>query len=186
MDFQEKKENKQSQGEKGNQQESEIKKLLKELEEQKIVKEKYLAYAQRCRADFLNYKKEEAERIKNFIDWQKAEWLLELLPLLDDFQQAKKEISKDFKNLPLVEGFLRIEKGLKDFFKKQGIEELDAQVGKRFDPHFQEAVESVEYNEAEEGTITEVVQKGYKFKDKVIRPVRVKVSRKKSNETMKQ
>ncbi len=181
MNPHEKKDSQQGQEKKDNQQESKIQKLLKELEEQKIVKEKYLAYAQRCRADFLNYKKEETERIKNFIYWQKADWLLELLPLLDNFQQAQKEISKDFKNLPLVEGFLRIGKEFKDFFKKQGIEELSAQVGKRFDPHFQEAVESVEDNEAEEGTITEVVQKGYKFKDKIIRPVLVKVSRKKSN-----
>jgi len=149
-------------------------KQIKEIEEER---DKYLAYAQRCKADFLNYKKEEGERIKILIDYQKEGWAIELLSILDQFERARKEITKDKQGTTFIEGFSQIQKYFKNFLKNQGIEEIKTDVGKIFDPNFEEAIEIVEDKEKKDETILEVIQKGYMFDDKVIRPTRVKVSK---------
>ena len=139
-------------------------------------KDKYLAYAQRCRADFLNYKKEEAERFKKMVDYEKEGWALELLSILDQFERARDEISKKKADAELLEGFLQIEKYFEDFLSRQGVAEIETEIGQKFDPNFEEVIETVE-DKAEEGTILEIIQKGYQYKGKVIRPARVRVSK---------
>ena len=156
----------------------EAKKKSEGIEEIKKQRDEYLAYAQRCRADFLNYKKEEAERMKKIVDYEREEWLLELLRILDHFERAKSETAKHFQNTSMFEGFFQIQKSLENFLKQQGLEEIDSQTGKKFNPSFEEVIETEEDKEKEEGTILEVIQKGYKFKGKILRPARVKVSKK--------
>jgi len=149
-------------------------KKIKELEKER---DTYLAYAQRCKADFLNYKQDESNRKKILIDYQKEEWALELLSILDLFERAMEEIPHNRRDASFVEGFSQIQKRFKDFLKKQGINEIKTEKGKIFDPNFEEVIEAVEDEEKEEGTILEIVQKGYKYGDKVIRAARVKVSK---------
>jgi molecular chaperone GrpE len=150
--------------------------LSKKIEEIEKERDEYLAYAQRCKADFLNYKRDEIERLKGLIDYEKEEWALELLNVLDHFERAESETAEQDINSSVVDGFLQIQKYFKDFLEKQGIDEIETRVGKIFDPNLEEVTEAVEDKEKEEGTILEIVQKGYKHKDKVIRPTRVKVS----------
>ncbi|MEA3453078.1 MAG: nucleotide exchange factor GrpE [Patescibacteria group bacterium] len=156
----------------------EIQKLSKKVKEIEKEKEEYLALAQRCKADFLNYKKEEGERIKELIDFEKEGWTLELLSILDYFESAEAGITEEEKNSPILKGFLQIQKYFEDFLKNQGVETLDTQVSTKFDPNFDEVIEVKEDKKKEEGIILEVIQKGYKLDNKLIRPSKVKVSEK--------
>lgn len=154
----------------------EVQELPQKLEEIQKERDKMLAGWQRCRADFLNYKKEEAERFKQFVDYEKEDWLLGLLPILDHFERAKAEVVKSPKDPSIFDGFLQIQKSFEDFLKREGLEEIKTELGKKFDPNFEEVMETEVDKEKEDGTILAILQKGYKFKGKVIRPTRVKVS----------
>jgi len=149
--------------------------LRQKLQECEKTRDEYLAGWQRARADFLNYKKEEAERIKQSLEYARKEFILRILPVLDSFDLAEKEIPKDLRN-NAVEGLLKIKKQFQEFLKSQGVEEIKTK-GRRFDPHFHEAVEQVEAKGEESGLIIEEVKKGYILKGEVIRPAKVKVSK---------
>jgi molecular chaperone GrpE len=151
----------------------EIKKKLEECEKQK---DGYLAGWQRARADFLNYKKEEIERIGEILKYANAELILNILPILDNFEKAEKEIPEDLKNDKNIKGFLQIKIQFQNFLKNQGIEGIKA-VGEKFDPNFHEAVEQVPIEKEESGKIIEEIQKGYKLNGKVIRPAKVRVTK---------
>jgi molecular chaperone GrpE len=152
--------------------------LSKKFKKIQQEKDEYLGLLQRCKADFLNYKMGEGERLKQLIDYEKEEWVLELLSILDYFEKAREEIPKKDKDSLVLEGFLQIQRYFENFLKKQGIEEIEVKKGVKFNPNFEEVIETVEDNKKEDGTILEIIQKGYKYGDKIIRPTRVKVSKK--------
>ena len=147
---------------------------IKEVEKER---DQYLAYAQRCKADFLNYKDKEGKRLRAFIDYEKEDWVLELLSILDQFERAGKEAPKKKQCSTFIEGFFQIKKYFGDFLEKQGIKEVETHIGKTFDPNFEEAIEIIEDKEKKDGTILEIIQKGYRYNKKIIRPTRVKVSK---------
>jgi molecular chaperone GrpE len=149
----------------------------KELEECEKKKQEFFLGWQREKADFINYKKKEGERLMEIMEAMKEELLFKLLPVLDSFSLAEKTIPADEKENENVKGLLLIKKQLKEFLKSEGIEEIPC--AKEFDPRLHEAVGEV-VSETEEGTIAEEVEKGYWLKDRVIRPAKVKVNIKKS------
>lgn len=143
----------------------------KELEELEKKAEEYLQGWKRERADFLNFKNSESERIAKYINITKDELILDFLPILDNIYLAEKELPEDNN---WAKGFLGIKALIIDFLKKQGVEEIDC-LNKKFDPHLQEAIEEVKGKKP--GIIVEVVQRGYMLNNKVIRPARVKVTK---------
>ena len=165
-------------------------KLKNELEVCQKQKEEYLAGWQRERADFINYKKEELEKLERLLRFGKENLIAKILPILDDFELAEKNISNKNENdangsttLTIsteqsrsanLKGFLQIKKKLEEFLKKEGVEELEV-LGKKFDPYVSEAIEEIENKEMESGTVIEVIKKGYKLNEKVIRPAKVKI-----------
>jgi molecular chaperone GrpE len=153
----------------------EIEKLKKKLEEAEKLKEEYLISWQRARADLLNYKREEAERILDLIKKANINLLSKFFPILDNFEMAEKKIPEDLKENENVKGLLLIKTQIKDFLKSQGIEEIEVKIGEKFDPNWQEVVEEVEREGEESGTVVEEVQKGYKIEGKILRPAKVKV-----------
>ncbi len=154
----------------------------KALEKCQKEKEGYLAGWQRARADFLNYKKEEMERISGLVGYSQAEMILRILPILDNFDKAEKETSKVLNEhscpelKDAVQGFLQIKTQIQDFLKSLGIEAIKSK-GEKFDPNFHEAVETIKTKDKESGKIIEEIQKGYKLHNKVIRPAKVKVTK---------
>ncbi len=144
---------------------------LVELEKQK---EEYLNGWKRERADFLNYKKEEMERMTALIKYANEELVLKMLPILDNFLLAEKNIPEELKKDNNIKGLLLINLQLKDFLKAQGIEEIKA-VGEKFNPNFHEVVQETPEEGKESGIITEEVQRGYLMEGKVLRPAKVKV-----------
>ena len=153
-----------------------------DLEKQKA---EYLAGWQRERADFLNYKKEEMERIKGFMVYAGMESVLKILPILDNFDVAEKKLNEELKKDENIKGFLQIKNQILEFLKSQGIEEIKS-VGDspshkasdeqgKFDPKYMEAVEEVEVEGRESGVVIEEIQKGYKINGELLRPAKVKI-----------
>ena len=151
------------------------------LEECEKKKEEYLAGWQRARADFLNYKKQETDKITGLVFFAQAEVILSVLEILDSFDKAKLEIERSAKesdlsdNEQMVQGFLCIEKQIMEILKKYDIEEIKA-IGEKFNPEFAEAVEQIS-TDKEPGIIVEETQKGYRIAGKVLRPAKVKVAK---------
>ncbi|MDP3995991.1 MAG: nucleotide exchange factor GrpE [bacterium] len=145
-----------------------------ELEECKKQKEEYLAGWQRARADLLNYKKEEIERMSEILKSAGQESVLKILPILDSFEAAERAIPESLKEDGNFKGFLMIKIQIQDFLKNQGLEEIKS-VGEIFDPNLHEVVGQVEIKGKESGVIAEEVQKGYKVNGRLLRPVKVKV-----------
>jgi len=150
--------------------------LKKKFEECQKLKDEYLAGWQRTRADLLNYKKEEMERIGELIKYAGTGIILNILPILDNFELVEKKLPENFKKDENVKGLLQIKNQLQDFLKNQGIEEIKC-LGEKFDPNFQEVVEEIEMKGKEPGIIVEEVQKGYTINGKLLRPARVKIAK---------
>jgi molecular chaperone GrpE len=147
-----------------------------QLEECKKQKEEYLNGWKRERADFLNYKKEEIERIEGVIKYANEELILRFLPILDNVYLAEKQLSEDLKDHKWVAGIMNIKTQIMEFLKSQGVEQIKTE-GVKFDPNFQEAVEEVSVEGKESGIVAEEVQKGYLLNGRVIRPAKVKISK---------
>ena len=157
--------------------EEDLKEKLEKCEKQKA---DYLAGWQRARADFLNYKKEEMERISSLIFYAHEEMLLKFLPVLDNFNRAEKEI----KDETSLKGFQQIKEQFQSLLKDYGIEEMKT-IDQKFDPNFHEAVEQVEVKDngsagspqEKSGMIIEEIEKGYLIQGRVLRAAKVKVAK---------
>jgi len=162
--------------------EKEIEELKKQLEECQKLREEYLAGWQRARADFLNYKKEEIERIEEILKYADVGLILKILPILDNFEIAARQTfalqnksSQEKENIDkVIQGFLQIKIQLEEFLKNQGVEKIKS-VGEKFDPNFMEVVETVEAKGKASGIVIEEIQKGYKINGRLLRPAKIKV-----------
>ena len=148
----------------------------RELEECQKQKDEYLTGWQRERADFLNYKKGELERIGEIIKYGDLGLILKILPILDNFEIAEKKLPENLKNDDNVKGILQLKNQILDFLKNQGVEEIKS-LGEKFDPNFMEVVETTEAKDKESGIVVEEIQKGYKINGKVLRPAKVRVTK---------
>ena len=154
-------------------------KLSKIKEELKICKKErgeYLDGWQRAKADFLNLKKRSAEE-KSSVDSRASEgFIIDLLPALDSFEMAFKD-KEAWEAAPEQwrKGIEYIHTQLTSILDNYGVEVVDP-IGKEFNHDEHHSVESVEVkNEDQDGVVVEVVLKGYKTKNSVIRPAHVKV-----------
>lgn len=139
-------------------------------------RDEYLAGWQRARADFLNYKKDEMERIGEFFKYANEELILKILPILDNIYIAENTIPPDLKNNQWIGGILQIKTQMLDFLKNQGVEEIKS-AGKKFDPNFHEVLEESGSKDGESGAVVEEIQKGYILNGKILRPAKVKVAK---------
>jgi molecular chaperone GrpE len=152
------------------------KEVDRQLEECCKIRDEYLAGWQRAKADFLNYQKDERERIKDVLDFAKMAWVFDLLSIYDNLERAVKFVPKDQEITDWALGVIQIKNQFQGFLKEQGIEEIDS-LGKRFDPLYHEAVIQEEKEGPQPETIIEVLEKGYLLNGKVLRPSKVKVSK---------
>jgi molecular chaperone GrpE len=141
--------------------------------------EEYLRLAQRAQADLVNYRRRVDQERDEIRGAAKADAVLGLLPVLDDFERAIAAIPEDHRSLGWVQGILLIERNLRGLVEKAGLERIDAQ-GKPFDPHEHDAVMTQESAEHDEDTVVQVIRPGYRSGGKVVRPAQVAVSRKPS------
>lgn len=146
----------------------------KKLKECQKLKDEYLAGWQRERADFLNYKKEEMNRLQDLLNHFSESMILEILLILDNLERAEKNLPEKLKKDDNVKGLLQIEKQIKNFLKGKGLKQIKS-LGEKFNPEFHEVIETIEAQDKESGIIIEEIKKGYKLHNKVVRPARVKI-----------
>jgi molecular chaperone GrpE len=127
---------------------------------------------QRLQAEFANFKKRTVRDQETFAVRANERLVKDLLPVLDDLGRAL-EAAEAHEEAKLEEGVRLVHRQLADTLAKQGLAEIET--GGEFDPHVHEALLS-QPSDAPEGTVIEVVQKGYRLGDLVLRPARVVVS----------
>lgn len=129
----------------------------------------------RTQADFDNFRRRSRQEKEEFAKYASLKLIEQLLPIVDNFERAM-ESSRESKDLDaLIKGLEMTFRQLDQLFEREGLEPIPA-VGHPFNPELHQAIMQVESDEHDEGIIVEEVQKGYKLKDKVVRPSMVKVS----------
>lgn len=155
---------------KENKKDKKIEELQKEINE---LKNKNI----RVTADMVNTIRRKDEESQRMMKYANESLILELLSVLDNFERAltiNGEISAELSSYQ--EGINMIYSSLKNILDKYEVKEIDA-LDKEFDPSLHQAVMQVEDKEKASNIIVEVMQKGYTYKDKVIRPAMVKVNK---------
>jgi len=141
------------------------KKLNSEIEE---LKNQLL----RLQADFVNYKNRTEREKSNSIILANEGLILKLLPVLDNFNRAFTHVNVEDET---VKGFVMIKEQFESILKTEMVEEIESD-GAVFDPNLHNAVMTESKDGVDSGIVLETFEKGYKIKDKVIRPSMVKVS----------
>jgi len=137
-------------------------------------RDEYLELAQRVQADFDNYRKRAVRDQERLVAHAHERLVRELLPVLDDLERAL-EAAERHEEAQLVEGVKLVEKALRGALAKEGLVEIEAEG--LFDPHVHEAMLTQPANgSAEPGSVLEVVQRGYRLGEMVVRPARVIVA----------
>ena len=147
-----------------------------ELEEQlaalEAERDERLNDLKRVAADFENYRKRVARDQESLVARAHERLVKELLPVLDDLERAL-QAAAEHEEAKLEEGVRLVHRELVEALGKEGLVEIET--NGRFDPHVHEALLS-QPSEADEGSVIDVLQKGYRLGDRVLRPARVVVS----------
>jgi molecular chaperone GrpE len=132
----------------------------------------------RSKADFENFKRRIEKEQTQWFQTAQAVLLFDLLNVVDDFDRAFEEKQKEGYSLELkawIEGFELIRKSLHKLLSKYDVKEIKIEA--EFDPRIHEAVAQVDSPDHKAGQIVDVIQKGYTFKDAVLRPAKVTIAR---------
>ena len=148
----------------------EITKLKNELQEKD---DKLL----RNSAELVNFKRRKEQEISTMLKYANEDFVVELLPVIDNFERAIKLDDNDLSDevSKFLSGFKMIFGNLNSILGKFEIKEIES-LGVEFDPNFHQAVLMEHDENKPSGVVLEVLQKGYIYKDKVIRPAMVKVN----------
>ena len=133
----------------------------------------YLADLQRIAAEYENFRKRAARDQERLVAHAHERLVRELLPVLDDLERTL-EAAARHEEAALVDGVRLVERSLRKALEKEGLAEIATDAG--FDPHVHEALLTKPEDGAEPGSVLEVVQRGYRLGDKVVRPARVIVA----------
>jgi molecular chaperone GrpE len=131
----------------------------------------------RVTADFDNYKKRAARERQEAVSFANENLLVKLLPVMDAFDMALAAPTNDPAAKSLQAGIVMVASQLKSALAEAGLEEIDAN-GKPFDPSLHEAVAQEETAAAPEGEVIRQTRKGYKFRNRLLRPAGVIVAKK--------
>jgi molecular chaperone GrpE len=143
-----------------------------ELAELTRERDEYLDALQRLKAEFENYRKRVARDQGSLVARASERLVKQLLPVLDDLERALVAAS-EHEEAKLAEGVQLVHRALADALAREGLVEVDTDGD--FDPHTQEAL-LAQPSDEKEGAVIQVLQKGYKLGDHVLRPARVVVS----------
>ena len=140
--------------------------------------QEYLNGWQRAKADFINYKNDEARRLEDTARYMTRSLMQDLFPLLDSFELALKHFGgeKTGNESEQEKGMLLIRSQMMDILKKRGLEIIALTLGEPFNPEKHEALGEVEAD-LPSGTVAEEIQKGYTLTGHVLRPARVRIAK---------
>src|SRR5258707_6093511 len=139
-------------------------------------RDEYLAALQRERAEFLNFKRRTSEERVNMLGLAAEDLIRKVLALADDFDRAVETRPEAMDGDPWVEGIAAIDRKLRLLLESEGVTEIEARPGTKFDPREHEAVVNVPDTGQPDGEIVEELRRGYKLRDRVIRPALVAVA----------
>lgn len=144
-----------------------------ELQKLKSERDALLDRLARAQAEFENSRRRAAKEQQDFRDFATADTIKSLLPVMDSFERALqvKSESGDFRS-----GVELIYKQLQDALAKLGVRAITAK-GEPFDPRYHEAIEMIDTSTVPDHEVLEELQRGYKLKDRLLRPAMVKVAR---------
>jgi molecular chaperone GrpE len=150
---------------------------LKEELEQRLdaaeqERDAHLNDLQRVAADFENYRKRVARDQESLVTRAHERLVKELLPVLDDLERAL-QAAAEHEEAKLEEGVQLVYRELQNALAREGLAEVEA--NGKFDPHVHEAL-LTQPSDQEEGSVLEVLQKGYRLGDRVLRPARVVIA----------
>lgn len=160
--------------------------LLKEKLEEKT-KEAEANYDRlvRFQAEFENYKKRIWKEQQEYFKYSQESFLKDLLPVIDNFERAIKAGQNSSNTQALLEGVQLTLSQIKDILTKWGLTEIEA-AGQCFDPSRHEALMVVDSDTHQDNHVVEEIEKGYLLKDRIIRPSKVIVAKKKSEDEGKE
>lgn len=141
-------------------------------------RDEYLDLAKRTKADFENFRKRMTAEVQAAGVRGKVQMARDVVPALDDLERALQAAGLDPEGDAedgLAHGVILVFRGLRDTLVRNGIEAVDPK-GEKFDPNQHEALSTMPIEGAEAGIVVEVMQKGYRYEDQLIRPARVVVS----------
>jgi len=130
--------------------------------------------ALRSQADFENYKKRSAREKEDAVKYANSSLLQRLVSILDNFELGLAAAKTDGTHSPIYSGMVLVQKQLNDLLEENGLQAIEAE-NEKFDPNLHEAI-AHEPSETAEGTVIRQARRGYRFKDRLLRPARVVVS----------
>jgi molecular chaperone GrpE len=146
-----------------------------ELTDALLKSEEYLQGWKRSQADYQNLQKECAQKQLEYVKYANGELIQELLPIMDNFKAAFRQIPETEKDSAWVVGFSYIKKQFEDMLRQNGVEPIKTE-GEPFNPMEHDAVESVKDETVESGMIIAERKAGYKLNGKVIQAAKVVVN----------
>ena len=152
--------------------------LEEQLSKAKEDAQKFRDNWHRAEADFQNYKRRTEQEREELRRFGNVSIIINLLPVLDDFERAFKSLDSRLAGLSWFDGILLIYRKLRQLLENAGVSPIETE-GQAFDPRFHEAVAHIE---GEEGKVISEVQRGYKLHDRVLRPAMVVVGKGKAQE----
>jgi len=155
---------------------ADIEQLKAELEATSAKAEEYLAGLQRERAEFANYKRRTGEERQAMLGLASEDLIRKVLALADDFDLAIEARPPAVASDPWVEGVVAIDRKLRALLESEGVSQIDASPGTPFDPREHEAIANVPGTGRPEGEIVNEIRRGYRLRDRVVRPALVAVA----------
>jgi molecular chaperone GrpE len=155
---------------------ADIEDLRAELSAAKAQSDEYLTALQRERAEFLNYKRRTAEERERDLGLAAEGLIRKVLALADDFDRAIEARPESIAADPWFEGVAAIDRKLRTLLESEGVNAIDATPGTPFDPRQHDAIANVPGTGRPEGEIVEQVRRGYRLRDRVLRPALVAVA----------
>ena len=157
---------------------SKLQETIKELNEKILLNDKNLQeYKLRTQADLQNYKRRQEEELEKNMKYKNEDIIKELLPIIDNFERAIKMDDNDLSDevSKFLEGFKIVYTSIINLLNKYDVKEVNPD-GAEFDPTYHHAVLTEHDETKPSGVVLEVLQKGYIYKDRVVRPAMVKVN----------
>ena len=137
--------------------------------------ERFRDLALRSQADFENYKKRAAREKEDAIKYANTSLLERLVAIVDNFELGLSAARAEGERSPILAGMGMVLKQLTDFIAENGLQPINAE-GKKFDPNLHEAIAHEASDEFPEGTVIRQTRRGYRMKDRLLRPSSVVVS----------
>ena len=155
---------------------ADIEQLKGELDASRAKAEEFLAGLQRERAEFTNYRRRTTEEREAMLGLAGEDLIRKVLAIADDFDLAIDNRPPELAGHAWVDGVTAIDRKLRALLDSEGVRPVEAEPGRAFDPREHEAIATVPGTGRAEGEIVDVVRRGYKLRDRVLRPALVAVA----------